>query len=74
MLSEPYLNTAKTSREKSENMELMFHHAAVTVFSPQSHKVRIQSQMLQLSIVIAFNGGSQGNCMAALTYHCQTQL
>lgn len=44
MLSEPYLNIRKSSREKSENMELMFYHA-VAVLSPQSHKVRTQSQM-----------------------------
>lgn len=35
MLSEPYLNIRKSSREKSENMELMFYHA-VAVLSPQS--------------------------------------
>lgn len=54
MLSEPYLNTVKISREKSENMELIFCHAAVAVPSPQRHKVRIQSQMFEPSIVIAF--------------------
>lgn len=74
MLSEPYLNTVKISREKSENMELIFCHAAVAVPSPQRHKVRIQSQMFEPSIVIAFIRGSQGNRMAAVTYHCQTQL
>lgn len=74
MLSEPYLNTVKTSREKSENMELIFCHAAVAVLCPQRHKVRIQSQMFEPSIVIAFSWASQGNCMAAETYHCQIQL